>query len=442
MAPLAWLRQYPRAVIPERTWTNDVNETTVKDKGGAPSAIAPLPTAEPAEAGLSALGLARLTTIMQREIDERRLPGVSMLIARGGKIAYRRDLGALRPGGPALRDDAIFRIYSMTKPIVSIGLMMLVEDGRLFINDPLTKFLPEFADPQVGVERDGKLHLVAAERPITVQDLLRHTSGLTYAFTGNSGVQQLYGKAELFTGDPTNAGRFLIRDLNNAEFIAELAKLPLIDQPGASWNYSHSTDVIGRIIEIVSGETLGAFLNRHILAPLGMTETTFFVPADKRGRIAEPFPIDPDAGAPVELVDVTEPRRFESGGGGLVSTMADYTRFVMMLYGGGTLGNVRIIGRKTLGFMTADHLGPSVRIPPTPFLPPGHRFGLGFAVRREVGMAPTPGTPGEYFWGGVAGTAFWIAPQEELVALMMIQAPKQRDYYRQLFRTLVHAALA
>jgi len=382
---------------------------------------------EPEEAGLSAAGLARLTAVMQRQVDARHVPGVSMLIARGGKVGYRRDIGALRPDGPPLPGDAIFRIYSMTKPIVSVALMMLVEEGRLFIGDPLAKFVPEFANPRVGVEKDGKLELVAAERPITVQDLLRHTSGLTYAFTGVSAVQRLYAKARL--GAP---------DLTNAQLVAALAKLPLIDQPGTSWDYGHSTDVVGRIIEIVSGQSLGAFLQERILTPLGMSDTAFFVPPDKQDRVAKPFAKDPDTGETVTLTETN----FESGGGGLWSTMDDYERFVQMLYLGGALGNTRLLGRKTLEFMTADHLGPHVRIGTTFLLAPGHGFGLGFAVRREVGLAPTPGTPGEFFWGGIAGTAFWIAPKEELIAMMMIQAPGQRDYYRQLFRILVHAALA
>jgi CubicO group peptidase (beta-lactamase class C family) len=388
------------------------------------------PIGSPEETGLSPGGLAKLTAIMQREIDARRLPGVSMMIARGGKVGYRRDLGVLRPGGPIMPGDAIFRIYSMTKPIVSVALMMLVEDGRLFIADPVAKYIPEFADPKVGVEKDGKLELVAARRPITVQDLLRHTSGLTYEFTGESAVQRLYGEARLF------------RDLPNAELVTELAKLPLLEQPGAAWHYSHSTDVIGRIIEVISGQTLGAFLRERLFAPLGMSDTGFFAPADKHERLAEAFANDPDTGAAVELINVRAAPRLEMGGGGLVSTMDDYARFLLMLYRGGTRGAARILGRKTIAFMTADHLGPDVRIGTRFLLAPGHGFGLGFAVRRDAGMAPTPGTVGEYFWGGIAGTAFWIAPQEELIALMMIQAPGQRDYYRQLFRFLAHAALA
>jgi CubicO group peptidase (beta-lactamase class C family) len=400
-----------------------------------------LPTANPVDVGLSPAALSKMTAVMQREVDAHHVPGVSMMIARSGKVAYRQDVGALRPAGPALRSDAIFRIYSMTKPIVSIALMMLVEEGKLFISDPIAKFVPEMASPKVGVVRNGKLELEPIERAITIQDLLRHTSGLTYAFTGNSPVQRLYGQSDLFTPDPANAKTFLTRDLTTAEFVVELAKLPLIDQPGAAWNYSHSTDVIGRVVEVVSAQSLGAFVKDRILAPLGMHDTAFYLPADKRERLAEPFAKDPDNGKPVQLVEILSTPHFESGGGGLFSTMDDYARFAQMLYLGGTLANTRFIGRKTLEFVTADHLGPGVRIVNTNLLPPGHGFGLGFAVRREVGMGPTAGTPGEFFWGGLAGTVFWIAPQEELVAIMMIQGPGQRDYFRYLFRNLVYAAV-
>jgi CubicO group peptidase (beta-lactamase class C family) len=374
-------------------------------------------------------------------VDARHVPGVSMMIARNGKVAYRQDVGALRPGGPELRGDAIFRIYSMTKPIASVALMMLVEEGKLFITDPIGKFVPELANVKVGVVKDGKIELVAAKRAITIQDLLRHTSGLTYAFTGNAPVQQLYGSSQLFTPDPANARRFLARDLNTTEFVIELAKLPLIDQPGASWNYSHSTDVIGRVVEIVCGQRFSAFLHERIFGPLGMRDTDFFVPADKRDRMAEPFDRDPDTGKPVQLVDMETPPRFESGGAGLFSTMDDYARFTQMLHLGGTFAGTRFVGRKTIEYMTADHLGPDVPIINTNLLPPGHGFGLGFAVRRELGRAPTVGTPGEFFWGGLAGTVFWIAPREELVAIMLIQGPGQRDYYRYLFRNLVYAAI-
>jgi CubicO group peptidase (beta-lactamase class C family) len=400
-----------------------------------------LPVIDPAEGGLSAVGLDRLSAVMQREVDTAHVPGVSMLIARGGKIGYRRDFGALRPRGPLLPGNAIFRIYSMTKPIVTVALLMLVEEGKLFLADPITKFIPELTNLKVGVESGGKLELVAARRAITIHDLLRHTSGLTYAFTGNSAVQRRYNEANLFTGDPANSRQFLTRDLTSAEFIAELAKLPLIAQPGDSWDYSHSTDVIGRVIEIVSGKSLGTFLVERIFKPLGMNDTAFFVPPEKHERLAAPFPVDPDGGPPVQLIEMSTAPRFESGGGGLFSTMDDYARFAQMLYQRGTSGGAQFIGRKTLEWATSDHLGPNVRIGTPSLLQPGHTFGLGFAVRREPGMGQTPGTVGEFFWGGVAGTYFWVAPKEELFALMMVQAPRQRDHFRQLFRTLVYAAL-
>jgi CubicO group peptidase (beta-lactamase class C family) len=400
------------------------------------------PVAAPEGLGLAPGGLERLSSVMAREAEGGHVPGVSMMIARGGKIGYRRVFGALRPGGPPMPGNAIFRIYSMTKPIVTVALMTLLEEGKLFVADPISKFIPELANMKVGVESDGKLELVAAKRAIAVHDLLRHTSGLTYAFTGNSAVQRRYGEAKLFTGDPANAKQFLARDLSSAEFIAELAKLPLIAQPGDSWDYSHSTDVIGRLVEIVSGKTLGAFLHERIFKPLGMTDTDFYVPAEKRERLAEPFPSDPDGGLPVQLIEMWSAPRFESGGGGLYSTVDDYARFARMLFHNGAFGGTRIIGRKTLEWMTSNHLGPNVRIGTPTLLQPGHTFGLGLAVRRESGMGQTPGTAGEFFWGGVAGTYFWVAPKEELYAIMMVQAPRQRDYFRQLFRTLVYAALA
>ena len=381
---------------------------------------APLPEIDPDEVGLRPQALARLTAVMRREVQARRVPGVSMMIARGGKCAYRSDIGALRPAGPQLPSDAIFRIFSMTKPVVSVALMMLVEEGRLFVADPVAKFIPEFADPKVGVEKNGRLELVAAERAITIHDLLRHTSGLTYAFTGDFAVQRLYKNADLFAPDPANARQLLIRDLTTADFVAELAKLPLIDQPGASWFYSHSTDVIGRVVEIVSGQPLSAFLDERIFRPLGMRDTAFCVPGPDCERMAQPFDRDPETGKPVELIDGKTAPRFESGGGGLFSTMDDYARFATMLYRGGSLGDTHFIGRKTLDYMTSDHLAPNVRNGNPTLLQPGHRFGLGFAIRRDPGMAATVGTVGEYFWGGLAGTVFWVAPGEELIAMMMI----------------------
>ena len=386
--------------------------------------------ADPSGLGLSESGLARLRRVLTREIERKRLPGAVAMIARQGKLGFLEAFGVQDPAsGAPMQNDSIFRIYSMTKPVVSVAIMMLVEEGRLFLADPLSKYVPAFADPKVAVERDGRVELVPAERPITIQDLLRHTSGLTYEFVGTAAVQRMYLDKKLPSTDQTNADQ-----------VERLASLPLFSQPGKQWDYSRSTDVLGRIIEIVSGETLGEFLRQRIFAPLGMNDTGFHVPTEKQSRIAEPFAKDPDSGEAVRLLDIRRPARFESGGGGLVSTLPDYARFLDMLAAGGTCEGQRLLARKTIDLMRSDHLGPNVRRG-SELLQPGHGFGLGFAVRTEPGMSVMPGSVGLYFWGGIAGTTFWIDPKEELYAMMLVQAPGQRDYYRALFRALVYGAL-
>jgi len=386
--------------------------------------------ADPSGLGLSESGLARLRRVLTREIERKRLPGAVAMIARQGKLGFLEAFGVQDPAsGAPMQIDSIFRIYSMTKPVVSVAIMMLVEEGRLFLADPLSKYVPAFADPKVAVERDGRVELVPAERPITIQDLLRHTSGLTYEFVGTAAVQRMYLDKKLPSTDQTNADQ-----------VERLASLPLFSQPGKQWDYSRSTDVLGRIIEIVSGETLGEFLRQRIFAPLGMNDTGFHVPTEKQSRIAEPFAKDPDSGEAVRLLDIRRPARFESGGGGLLSTLPDYARFLDMLAAGGTCEGQRLLARKTIDLMRSDHLGPNVRRG-SELLQPGHGFGLGFAVRTEPGMSVMPGSVGLYFWGGIAGTTFWIDPKEELYAMMLVQAPGQRDYYRALFRTLVYGAL-
>jgi CubicO group peptidase (beta-lactamase class C family) len=317
----------------------------------------------------------------------------------------------------------------MTKPIVSTGIMMLLEDGHFTLNDPVAKFIPEFASQKVGVENNGKLDLVPLARPMTVQDLLRHTSGITYDHTGNSLVHQLYQQSRLRS-----------RKISNAEHAALVASLPLLCQPGAEWNYSRSTDILGRIIEVVSGKTLSAYLTERILAPLQMAETAFHTGEENAGRLAEPFAADPWTGAKVELFNMLEKPVMESGGGGLVSTTMDYARFSQMLLNGGTLDGVRIIGRKTLQLMASNHLSPKVKVD-SPLMPAGHGFGLGFAVRTDQGMAPFPGSVGQFFWSGMAGTFFFIDPVEDMFAVFMMQGPGQREYIRSVLRGLVYAAV-
>jgi CubicO group peptidase (beta-lactamase class C family) len=317
----------------------------------------------------------------------------------------------------------------MTKPIASVGIMMLVEEGHFLLSDPVAKFIHEFANQQVGVENNGKLDLVPLKRPMTIQDLLRHTSGITYDHTGNGLVQQLYQQSRLRS-----------RKITNAEHASMVASLPLKCQPGAEWNYSRSTDILGRIIEVVTGKSLSAFLTERILAPLQMAETAFHTGEANAGRLAEPFPTDPWNGDKIQLFNMLEKPVMESRGGGLVSTTMDYARFCQMLLNGGVLDGNRIIGRKTLQLMASDHLGPQVKVD-SPLMPPGHGFGLGFAVRTQGGIAPFMGSVGQFFWSGMGGTFFWIDPVEDLFAVFMSQGPGQRMYTRTLARNLVYAAL-
>jgi CubicO group peptidase (beta-lactamase class C family) len=374
--------------------------------------------------------LERLTAIMARQVEEKKAPGVSMLIARHGKVAYRQSVGALRPGGPPMSDGAIFRIYSMTKPIVSVAAMMLVEEGRLLITDPVSKYIPAFANMKVGVVNGDKLDLAPLKRPITIQDLLRHTSGLTYGFTGVSPVQKLVKAANV-----VNSNRTL------AENVEAMATLPLMHQPGEAWEYSLSTDVLGRVVEIVEGASLGEVLQKRLFRPLDMVDTAFFTPESKLARRADPFSFDFMTAAGVDTSSVTQSPKFQSGGGGLMSTLADYTRFAAMLSFGGAIDGVRILTPRTLAFMASDHLDARVRRDHY-LLWPGHGFGLGFAVRTDLGQAPTAGSVGEFFWGGMMGTAFWVSPRDSLFAVLMVQTPENREYFRVLFRNLVSAAIA
>ena len=391
----------------------------------------PCPTPSPRAIGLSPSRLQKLSDAFKREVDKGTLPGATVMVARKGQIGWFDAIGRQSPAtARPMAHDTIFRIFSMTKPIVSVGIMMLVEDGQLLLAEPVAKFIPEFAKQKVGVENDGKLELVDVQRPMTVQDLLRHTSGITYDHTGNSLVQQLYQQSRLRS-----------RKITNAEHAAMVAELPLICQPGAEWNYSRSTDILGRIIEVVSGKTLGAFLTERILAPLQMAETAFFTGEENAGRLAEPFPTDPWTGEKVAALqhagaarDGIRRRRAASrppwtmrASARCCSTAARSTA-------------TRIIGRKTLELMASDHLSPQVKIKGD-LVPAGHGFGLGFAVRREAGIAPFLGSTGQFFWSGMAGTFFWIDPQEDLFAVFMMQGPGQRQHTRTLVRNLVYAAV-
>ena len=375
-----------------------------------------------------------LVEMLQAEVAKARLPGAVALIARHGKVLLHQNVGQQDPAqGVPMELDSIFRIYSMTKPIVSVAVMQLMERGQLLLSDPVAKYLPEFADVQLSTVVDGQ---TVQQRPLnepTVQDLLRHTVGLTYEILGTEPIQRQYAQARLAS-----------RERTNRAFSQALAAIPLMFEPGTVWEYSRATDLLGALVEVVSGQTLGAFLQDNILGPLGMADTSFVVPPDKHHRIAEPFAKDPDGGIAMRLIDLRQPAAMEAGGAGLASTSAHYARFLQCLLYGGVLEGQRILSTATVRYMTADHLG-SIGVHRAgrsgELLPPGHGFGLGFAVRLEEGIAAQAGSKGLYFWGGIAGTTFFVDPAKDFFALMMTQAPNQRDYYRPLFRNLVYAAL-
>ena len=380
--------------------------------------------------------LGRVGDYIRNEIASGKIPGAVLLIQQHGKPVYFetfgvRDVATRLP----MTVDTIFRLYSMSKPVTSVAAMMLVDDGRLSLDDPVAKYIPAFADLKVSVEKTGEspgLVLEPLNRPITIKDLLRHTSGLTYGFYGDSAVRKLYAQANLFDGDT-----------DNAEFVARIAKLPLAEQPGTLWDYGHSTDVLGRVIEVVSGRSLSQFEKERLFDPLGMTETAYFVAdAAKRPRIAEPMPADRFVTPVAGIRDPMTPRRWESGGAGLVGTVEDYARFAQMLLNGGTRNGRRYLKPETVALMTSDHIGPEKKIARDDFYFPGASsgFGLGFAVRTST--PPNTSWPlGEYRWDGVAGTFFFVDPKHDMFAICMIQTPSQRGRIQLELKTLIYEAL-
>ncbi|MGD9830497.1 MAG: serine hydrolase domain-containing protein [Hyphomicrobiaceae bacterium] len=397
----------------------------------------PLPAARPEEVGLSSERLARMRTALELEVAEQRIPGAVVAVARRGRLAVLDAVGKLDPAGSApMQADAVFSIASMTKLMVSTAIMMLYEEGRLLLTDPAAKYLPELAEMKVAVTSpSGAMTLVAAERPFTIQDLLRHTSGLTYRDRGTSEAHKLY------PGSSTTAA---VR-LTKAEFLEALAKVPLVYQPGTTWEYGFSTDVLGLVVEAVTGKSLGEALRERLWAPLGMRDAGFALSDAQQSRYARAFPNDVLTGQPIAIHHATgKSFKFESGGGGMVATAADYMRFLEMLRRGGELDGQRYLGRKTVDYMTADHLGSHVvnRITTMDAACVGYGFGLGVAVRMQTGVAGLHGSTGDYYWSGAYGTYFWVDPAEELCTVFMAAAPGQiRLRYRQLLRALVLQAI-
>jgi CubicO group peptidase (beta-lactamase class C family) len=403
--------------------------------GGRPHEARAEPRAPDAPT-FSRAALERFGDDVRNEVATGKIPGAVLLIQQHGKPVYLESFGVRDPASSQpMTPDTIFQIYSMSKAVTSVAAMMLVDDGKLALDDPVSKYIHAFADAKVGVDPSdeaGKhpLKLEPLKRPITIRDLLRHTSGITYGFFGETVVQRLYADPLLYAGD-----------FDNAEFADRIAVLPLADQPAVRWNYSHSTDVLGRVVEVASGQTLFQFEKQRLFDPLGMSETTYHLADEtKWPRLAKPFPADRFRVAGIR--DPTLPRRWESGGAGLVSTAGDYARFLQMLLNGGKLDGKRYLKAETVAQMTSDQIGPETGIIHDPFYFPGPSsgFGLGFAVR----TAPPPNTTwplGEYRWDGAGGSFYFVDPTDDLLVVFMVHAPTQGGRIQLALKTMMFEAL-
>jgi CubicO group peptidase (beta-lactamase class C family) len=400
------------------------------------SRAANLPIVEPEEVGLSSQRLAGAAEWLKGEVAQNKIPGAVIMVVRAGKIAYFKAVGRRRPDStaPMLGDD-IFRVYSLTKPVTSVAALMLVEEGKLSLAAPVSRFIPSFVNVKVGVEKidaDGQkvLELVPPQRAMTVLDLMRHTSGLTYA-TGDGLVNKAYRENGVSVNE----------DATNAEFAERIARMPLAYQPGTTWEYSNSTDILGRIIEVVSGQTLFEFLKSRLFEPLGMPDTSFYVrePA-RQARIAEPMKDDVTIGIGSTMSDPRIVRKMEAGGSGLVSTAPDYAKFLMMLLNRGQLDGRRYLSPLTLDFMLANHLSDAV-VRKTYLPGPGYGFGLGVAVRTSIGESTSAGALGEYYWPGASGADMWVDPASDLFVIFLMQSPKNRIEYRQILRNMIYGAV-
>jgi CubicO group peptidase (beta-lactamase class C family) len=401
-----------------------------------------LPRATPESVGMSSQRLSRIAAALKQDIDAGRMPGAVIAIARKGKLVYYESFGFLdKSKGTPMPKDAIFSIASMTKPVVAATALTFYEENRLLVHEPVGTYLPPLKNMTVAVlRRDGSgnetFDREPARRQPTIQDLMRHTAGFTYGNQGTTALHKAY---------PGGSGN-VAETMTGAEFIDALAKLPLHYQPGTKWDYSYGLDIVGLAIEGVAKQPLGRVLQDRIFGPLGMTDTAFTVPKEKVARIAKALPMDPVTGQPQTIRDQTLPWKFECGGGCLTSTALDYLRFAQMLLNRGVFEGTRVLGRKTVEYMTADHLGPDVDVRSLHNFPvehlDGYGFGLGVAVRRVPGVAGIMGSPGDYRWSGAQGTLFWVDPKEELAVVYMAQTPGAiRAHYRQVIATLVQQAI-
>ena len=397
---------------------------------------------------MSSAKLAQIDKVMQKEVADGSFRGAVVMVARKGKLAYHKSFGMQSPDKP-MSEDSIFRIYSMTKPLASVAAMILVEEGRIQLTDPVGKYLPGFDKLQVSVatkDASGNTtySLVPTDRNMTVQDLLRHTAGLAYGeITQNMPVKEGLEKAGVYRKDLDYDARGMTPD----EQVKAMATVPLAFQPGSTWHYSLAVDMLGRVVEKASGQRLGDFLEERVFKPLKMPDTAFWVPPEKSGRLTQTLLKDRFADRGFPLIDVSEQPKNDSGGAGAVSTAGDYLRFTQALCNGGALEGQRILSRTTVRLMTSDHLGTNIQR--TPLEPgellmqvKGYTFGLGFMVRQGDGLAGVAGSQGEFMWAGYSGTFFWCDPKEQIAAVYMTPAASpNRPYFRRLIKNLVYQAI-
>ncbi len=394
----------------------------------------------PAGAHFNPQKLEKIGEFFKNEVATGKIPGAIVLIEQHGKPVYHEFFGVRDPATKLpMTDDTIFRIFSMTKPITSVAAMMLIDQGKLKLDDPVAKYIPSFGNARVGVEKkadngEKSLELVPLKRPITIQDLMTQTSGITYGFYGDSMVRKAYANARIYDGDFTNA-----------EFAERIARLPLAEQPGTLWDYGHSTDILGRIIEIVSGKSLLQFEKDSLLDPLGMTNTSFYVTdPGKKTLIAMPmtndhdFRVGFDASADVAM-------KWESGGGGMVTSMADWANFSRMILNGGSYAGKQLLSAKAFETMTTDHIGPGSGVERDYFYFPGDGFGfgLGFGVRTDPGNAkpPPPGSLGELKWDGASGCYFVVDRKQDMFFVLMEQTPSERQRIQKTVKQLIYEAM-
>lgn len=408
---------------------------------GSTYAQSGLPVAKPEDVGMSTERLQRVRTAMKRYVDNGLVPGVVTLVARHGRVIHLDAIGYRDAETKApMTTDTIFRIASMTKPIASVALMMLYEEGHFLLNDPIAKFLPEFKDMKVAQmapadERIGApIKLVPAARPITFKHVLTHTAGFPNAYRGIT-------QADYNKNYPRKTPNETIGDA-----VKRLAQMPLNFHPGDAWEYGPATDVVGRLVEVISGMTLDEFLKKRIFEPLKMTDTHFYLPTSKLNRFVANYQPDSQNGNKIKLVEapngesryVKEPHVYFSGAGGLVSTVADYVRFHQMMLNGGELEGVRILGRKTVELMTVNHIGDL----PVWLSGPGYGFGLGYSVVKDIGQTALSGSVGNYGWGGAFCTYFWVDPVEDMIGIVMTQVrPYDHLNIRQEFQALAYQAI-